>query len=166
MKKKLLIISTLALMLSITACNTDNADNTPNETEDNQVKDNQDNVDVEDNNNDIKEDLEDVGEDIKDKVDNITMTDDEMIEQSDQITKVKMIEKGKNEFELKILENLKGDLSREDIPDTSNLEKHRAYLIFTKVEDGKIVPTNGDKSYILLEGDKHEIFEKINKNKN
>lgn len=161
MKKKLLIISTLTLMLSLSACNTNN---TPNQTEDNQIEDN---VEVEeDNKSDIKEDLEDVGEDIKDKIEKATMTDDEMIEESDQITKVKLIEKEKNTFELKILENLKGNLSKEDIPDTSSLERNRAYLIFTKVEDGKIVPTNGDKSYILLEGDNHEIFEKINKHKN
>lgn len=146
MKKKLLIISTLTLMLSLSACNTNN---TPNQTEDNQIEDN---VEVE--------------EDIKDKIEKATMTDDEMIEESDQITKVKLIEKEKNTFELKILENLKGNLSKEDIPDTSSLERNRAYLIFTKVEDGKIVPTNGDKSYILLEGDNHEIFEKINKHKN
>ena len=52
------------------------------------------------------------------------------------------------------------------MPNTENFQQNRAYVIFLKDIDGKVEPTNGNKSYILLEGDNHEIFEKINKNVN
>lgn len=130
------------------------------DTDDTEIED----KDREDNGG-LKEDLEDAGEDIKDKFEEVTMTDEQMIQKSEYIVKVKKIEKEKNNFEIKVLENLKGDLSATDIPNADTLEKNRAYLAFLKVEDGAVVPTNGKKSYILLEGDNHEIFEKINRNK-
>lgn len=171
MKKKLLMVGAIVASLSLTACGDSNTGNNDNidVNEDVQNDADTDDTEIEDkdreDNGGLKEDLEDAGEDIKDKFEEVTMTDEQMIQKSEYIVKVKKIEKEKNNFEIKVLENLKGDLSATDIPNADTLEKNRAYLAFLKVEDGSIVPTNGKKSYILLEGDNHEIFEKINRNK-
>ena len=93
------------------------------------------------------------------------MTDEDMIENSDYIAKVKMIQKGQSTFELKVLENLKGSLNGKQIPNTENLNQNRAYLVFLKDVDGNLVPTNGTDSYVMLEGDNHVLFEKINKSR-
>lgn len=173
MRKKLLIIGTIVASLGLAGCGDNNTgtNNDVNEQTQNDVdKDGSEaetDIEVEENDsvNDSEENIKDKGEDIIDKIEDATMTDEQMIEESEYIVKVKKIEKEKNNFEIKILENLKGNLSAEDIPNADTLEKNRAYLVFLKVQDGGVVPVNDKKSFILLEGDNHEIFEKINKNR-
>lgn len=192
MKRKLMIIGTVAMMFSLTACNTDN-NNTNTEEPKQTVEDTNDKIeekedikkepikeepiekdpiesqeieeeDLDQNIN--KEENEDKPKDEEEDIVKTDMTDEEMIESSDYIAKVKMIQKGQNKFELKVLENIKGNINASNIPNTDKFNQNRAYVIFLRDTDGNIEPTSGDKSYILLEGDNHEIFEKINRNVN
>ena len=158
MKKKLLIISAIVASIGLTACgDKDNVDN-----DEPIVK-----VEVDDERKDeVKEDSKDVVNDTNDKVDNTSMTDEEMIDTSDYIAKVKRIKEGKSVFELKVLENIKGNLTGKEIPKGELLNENRTYLVFLRDVDGTLEATDGTDSYILLEGDNHEIFEKINKKVN
>lgn len=154
MNKKLLIIGTIIASIGLTGC----ADKTPGEEDIMPVED----VDVDNDDNDADTgDAE--GLKAEDKEGKTEMNDEEMIDESDYIAKVKMIEKGQGNLELKVLDNIKGDITADKVPNVESLEKHRTYLVFLKNEDGKVEVTNGDDSLILLEGDNHEIFEKINK---
>lgn len=182
MKRKLMIIGTVVMMFSLTACNTnDNTTSTENPVEDMENTDEvvekeepvkegpvdpieSEEIEEEDLNQNINE--EDKDKDVEEPIVETEMTDEEMIENSDYIAKVKMIQKGQNKFELKVLDNIKGNINASDVPDTDKFNQNRAYVIFLRDVDGNIEPTNGNKSYILLEGDNHEIFEKINKNVN
>lgn len=176
MKRKLLIIGAIVTSIGLTACDSnekvdpnqdesveDNIDNDSEETKDQEEIDKDEDIETEEiedeDNEDVKENEE------ENEGGDIIMSQDEMIEKSDYIAKVKMIQKGQDTLELKILDNIKGKLSKEDIPNTDLLKKNRAYLVFLKSGDAGVEPTNGDNSYILLEGDNHEIFEKINKNR-
>src|SRR5699024_5537696 len=125
MKKILTLTSLLMVSLTLSACNPRNdvnedkmpQDNSPTESNipprtDNELDDGiiDDTTDIEGN---LEEDIKDVGEDTEENrdepVDSTLMTDEEMIENSDYIAKVKMIKKGSSTFELKVLENLKGN---------------------------------------------------------
>ena len=86
-----------------------------------------------------------------------------MIRESDYIAKIKLIKKGSDTSEIKVLENIKGNLTYDNLPAMESLELNRAYLVFLKDADGSAVLTDTDNSLILLENDNHEIFEKINK---
>ena len=86
-----------------------------------------------------------------------------MIRESDYIAKIKLIKKGSDTSEIKVLENIKGNLTHDNLPAMESLELNRAYLVFLKDADGSAVLTDTDNSLILLENDNHEIFEKINK---
>lgn len=156
MKRKLVIIGIIITSIGLTACSKNQV--TPEEIE---VKD----ENIDDKSQEIKnEDQVDknVGKDETEGGD-IIMSQDEMIEKSDYIAKVKMIQKGKDTLELKILDNVKGKLSKGDIPRTDLLKKNRAYLVFLKTGEKGIELTNGESSYIILEGDNNELFEKINR---
>lgn len=167
MKRKLLVISAIVASISLTACGSDgtqnNIDSEPlTETEESKgvVKDAIDTA------KDTIKDAKDVVEDINEKTDNVNMTDEEMIEASDYIAKVKRIQKGKDVFELKVLENIKGNLTGKDISKADSLNENRTYVVFLRDVDGVLEATDGTDSYILLEGDNHKIFEKINKHTN
>lgn len=188
MKKIIALTGIMALSITLGACNPRNdikedkmpQDNSPTESNipprtGDQLDDDliDDTTDIE---NEVKEDIKDLGDNDNDTtvtegekgvdtVDNAVMTDEEMIENSNYIAKVKMIQKDQSTFELKVLENLKGSLSGKEIPNSENLNQNRAYLVFLKDVDGNLVPTNGKDSYVLLEGDNHVLFEKINKNR-
>lgn len=129
------------LLLGLVACSSDE-DETPNN--DNVVVDEDDNDKDEEENEDVSDDM------------------DEMIEEADYISKIKLITKGQDEKEIKVLENIKDPLSKEDLPELA-LEENRAYLVFLENEDGKVVLVDEEDSLVLLEGDNHELFEKINK---
>lgn len=85
-----------------------------------------------------------------------------MIESSDYISKIKLIKKGQDSTEVKILDNIKANLSQKDFPELTNLELNRAYVVFLKDADSSVVLTDEKDGLILLEGDNHELFEKIN----
>lgn len=87
---------------------------------------------------------------------------DAMIESSDYISKIKLIQKGQDSKEIKILDNIKANLSESNLPEIANLELNRSYVVFFKDLDGKVVLTDANDGVILLEGDNHELFEKIN----
>ncbi len=87
---------------------------------------------------------------------------DAMIDSSDYISKIKLIKKGQDATEVKILDNIKASLSETTLPEIDNLELNRVYLVFLKNLDNKVVLTDEKDSVILLEGDNHELFEKIN----
>ena len=86
---------------------------------------------------------------------------DAMIESSDYISKIKLIKKGQDSEEIKILDNIKAALSADDLPKIDTLELNRAYVIFLKDRDGHVVLADEADGVILLEGDNHELFEKI-----
>lgn len=87
---------------------------------------------------------------------------EQMIRDADYISKIKLITKGQDRTEIKVLDNIKAVLSAKDLP-ILNLEENRVYLVFLKDDGDEIVLVNGDDSVVLLEGDNHELFEKINK---
>lgn len=184
MKKRLMLIGAILMIGSLTACNSNENTKVPEERVGN-VKDGDENLDkgdtieqdsnqeevkenkIDENiNKDKEEEKENENEKEEEKEEQTEMSDEVMIENSDYIAKVKMIQKGQNKFELKVLENIKGSINASDVPNTENFQQNRAYVIFLRDVNGTIEPTNGNKSYILLEGDNHEIFEKINKHVN
>lgn len=85
-----------------------------------------------------------------------------MISESDYISKIKLITKGKNKTEIKVLDNIKDVILAKDLPEL-DLKENRAYLVFLKDDGGELVLVNEDDSLVLLEGDNHELFERINK---
>ena len=85
----------------------------------------------------------------------------QMVQEADYISKIKLITKGKNNTEIKVLDNIKAVLSAADLP-SLDLKENRVYLVFLKDDGDEVVLVNGDESVILLEGDQHELFEKIN----
>ena len=110
MNKKLPLIGAIVATLALTGCGYKNSGE-------------QDIIQIEDTDKDLVDDS---------KEENTAMTDDEMIDQSDYIAKVKMIEKGQGNLELKVLDNIKGNINADKIPNTELLEKHRTYLVFLK----------------------------------
>lgn len=161
-KKISLILAGLLLVFSLAACGADstNKDETNKNTE--QVapeKDAEPVVDVEEPVVDAEE-SSDVAVDVEDvDVDSI----DAMIDSSEYISKIKLIKKGETATELKVLDNIKGNLSSGDLPAIDSLELNRAYVVFLKKADNTVVLTDEAAGVILLEGDNHELFEKINK---
>lgn len=181
MNRRLMIIGVVAMMFSLTACNTnDNTTSSEEPVEDMEkteiiekeepVKENPvdpiESEEIEEEDLDQNINKENKDKDVEEPIVKMEMTDEEMIENSDYIAKVKMIQKGQNKFELKVLDNIKGNINASNVPDTEKFNQNRAYVIFLRDVDGNIEPTNGNKSYILLQGDNHEIFKKINKNVN
>lgn len=149
-KKLSLILIGLILVVSLVACGSDNTDKDELDTnEDSMATD-----DIQDEQLEAEED-----EDNTEDVDSI----DEMIESSDYISKIKSIQKGGDAEEIKILDNIKGSLSSTDLPAIEDLKMNKPYIIFLKDVDGNLVLSHEEDGLILLEGDNHELFEKINK---
>lgn len=103
------------------------------------------------------EDIEEVEEAETAEADETT----QMVQDADYISKIKLITKGKNNTEIKVLDNIKAVLSAADLP-SLDLKENRVYLVFLKDDGNEVILVNGDDSVILLEGDQHELFEKIN----
>ena len=171
-KSKKLSLALIGLILAFTlmACNADNQE----DVEDDQVgTENIEDIDKSETQDDADDDLIEIEEEDdfieegqpEDPAGEDIAIDPEvaMINESDYIAKIKLIEKGSDNKEIKVLENIKGSLSNENLPAMGDLELNRAYLVFLKDLDGSIVLTDEDKGLILLEGDNHQIFEKINK---
>lgn len=167
-KKLPLALMGLVLAFALMGCN---ADNETNLDEDQVAID-----DVQDEEQEVVDTDELEVEDEEDKnlveegkpeetVDEDTAADSDiiMIRESDYIAKIKLIKKGSDTSEIKVLENIKGNLTHDNLPAMENLELNRTYLVFLKDADGSAVLTDIDNGLILLEGDNHEIFEKINK---
>lgn len=85
-----------------------------------------------------------------------------MIEEADYLSKVKLITKGQKASEIKVLENMKDVISPSELP-ALDLKENRVYLVFLKETADGAVLVDGENSIILLEGDQHELFEKVNK---
>lgn len=157
-KKILLSLLILTLVFALMACATDNEelgqeDEVVQEpVEDNEIIESEDNT---------EESVDDTEESVD--VDTNEDPDDVMIDSSDYISKIKLITKGSDTEEIKILDNIKGNLSHEKLPVLESLEKNRTYLVFLKDENGSTVLTDDANGLILLENDNHLIFEKINK---
>ena len=163
MKKIYLLLSVVILSVALAGCTAKN-----NSTENNASQ--QQSSDLEKENEEIK--IEEIEPEAKkpeepevpeQAVEAEGNQEDAMISESDYIAKVKKIKKGKDSYELKVLESLKGNLNTQDVPNADKLLENRAYLVFLKDKDGNVVFTNEAEGLMLLEGDHHEIFEKINK---
>lgn len=117
---------------------------------------------VVDNSGDKNEDETENEDEDEEDTDEITDATTLMIENSDYISKVKLITKGNANSEIKVLENIKDVISASELP-ALELEENRAYLVFLKNDGDNVVLVDGENSVVLLEGDNHELFEKINK---
>lgn len=145
-KKVATLILGLFLIFSFAGCKANN-------DEDNDVETSiSENTEKPENNGD-----EEIEED-NDETDSI----DAMIEESDYISKIKLITKGASNQEIKVLDNIKGNLSHSDLPDLQDLKENRAYVIFLKDSNNEVILTSEKDSLISLEGDNHELFRKIN----
>lgn len=165
MKKLSLLLLGLVLTFSLIACSPNNDD----EEIEGQDLDQEEDVDQDEEEEKIVEDEEEVDEeeeqDLTEDDEEITPGDpiDVMIDESDYIAKIKLITKGKDNTEVKVLDSIKGNISSSDLPAMNNLEDNRAYVVFLKDEDGKVVLTDEEEGIVMLEGDNHKLFEKINK---
>ena len=86
-----------------------------------------------------------------------------LIDSSEYISKIKLIRKSADTSEVKILDNIKGNLSYNDLPVIDGLVMDQTYVVFLKNLDNRVVLTDDKEGIILLQGDNHELFEKINK---
>ncbi len=88
----------------------------------------------------------------------------ELTRASDNIVKI-MYKKENGKMTLRILDHLKGTVPAEELEDfAESMTMNRAYLLFTKEEDGKQVFTGSEEmSFVLLEGDQSEMFSAVNK---
>lgn len=154
MKKKILLASTIVLSLGLMACSPDNTE------EEVPVEDNVDvDKDAEDKLDDAEGDLDDKDAD-KDDSDRV-MTDEEMIEEADYIAKVKIVEAEDGKLKAELIENLKGDILGEDIPDDENFKKDKEYVVFLKDENGKPEPIAKENHYKEINSEDDEILKKI-----
>lgn len=147
-KKLSVVLVVMVLVFSLIACSPKTTDESDKDLGQVQEDDTQnDDVDSE--------------EDLEEPLDEDTDPLDLMIESSDYISKIKLIKKGEDSKEIKILDNIKNPLSSTELPALENLEENRAYIVFMKDLDGKVVLTDEENGVILLEGDNHELFDKI-----
>lgn len=164
MKKKILLASTIVLSLGLMACSPSSEneqvpveDNVDKDTDDN-VKDAEDKLDdAQDDIDKAKDDLDDAEKDDSDRV----MTDEEMIEEADYIAKVKIVEAEDGKLKAELIENLKGDILGEDIPNDENFKKDKEYVVFLKDENGKPEPIAKENHYREIKGTDDEILKKI-----
>ena len=161
MKNKKIILSLLAfslLMMGLAGCSSNDNDDID---KDNAIVDETENeVSDEKEESEVKEDIEE--SEVKEENQDVSDKIDQMISESDYISKVKLITKGKNKTEIKVLDNIKDVILAKDLPEL-DLKENRAYLVFLKDDGGEAVLVNEDDSLVLLEGDNHELFERINK---
>lgn len=150
------VLIVLVLVLSLMACNSKDT-NDPNKDL-GQVEE-----EVIEDENDLEDKVEEEAEEpLEEAIDPI----DQVIDSSDYISKIKLIEKGKDNIEIKILDNIRGTLNSTDLPPMENLELHRTYIVFMINSGDKVVLTDEKYGVLHLEGDNHELFEKINKQHN
>lgn len=86
---------------------------------------------------------------------------DGMIESSDYISKIKVITASGDNRKIEVLENIKKDLSPEDLPELANLEENKTYLVFMKDQDNTIVLTDEVEGVVPLENENTDLFETI-----
>lgn len=114
-------------------------------------------MDNEDKNEDgTNEDDTNEDEDLNDDVIDV------MITNSNYISKVKLITKGNKGSEIKVLDNIKQAITADQLPEL-DLKENKTYLVFLTDEGDNVVLADKENGVILLEGDNHELFEKINK---
>ncbi|MDO5755129.1 MAG: hypothetical protein Q4P28_02730 [Tissierellia bacterium] len=163
------LLSLLLAFLLLTSCASEQEQTEETSTTEEVDNGEQEVEDVEETKEDKVEEKEEETEDVKVETDAEdespeesvgTMDTDQMIENSDAIAKVKYYHKN-GEKHYKILEIFRGNFNESFEKPTVDLMENRPYLFFYREENGKLIPTNGDNSYLLLEGDMHEIFEKI-----
>ena len=161
-KRIAIAILTLVLVFAFAGCKANN-DEDANESTNSETSVNE-NVETPDDNEEADNEEAD-NEEAKEAKEENDETDpvDAMIEEADYISKIKLITKGKDNKEIKVLDNIKGNLTESDLPNLMDLEENRAYVVFLKDEDNKVVLIDDSVSIILLEGDNHKLFEKINK---
>lgn len=108
-------------------------------------------------------DNDDKGEENTDQDTNLEVDDTEvMIANSTYISKIKLITKGNKDSEIKVLDNIKQVITADKLPQL-DLQENKTYLVFLTNEGDSVVLTDKVNGLILLEGDNHELFEKINK---
>lgn len=154
-KKTLLVLFGLLLIFFLIGCSTSNSDQEDLDIDNEKTP--AENIQEDEVTEDLDTSYEDSEADSSDDV------IDEMIESSDYITKIKLITKGKDAIEIKILENIKGRLAVKDLPPLDNLKNNASYVVFLKDLDDSIILSDQKNGIILLEGDNHKLFEKINK---
>lgn len=164
-KKLSLSLIGLILIFTLMACSTDKDDNLEeSQLETDDIQDEIQEVEEKDELENVEEDFIEEGQPEEPLGEDIAIDPDiMMIDQSDYIAKIKLIQKGSGKVDIKILENIKGSLSNENLSVLENLKINRVYLVFLKDEDGSIELTDKNNSILLLEGDNSEIFEKINR---
>lgn len=156
-----LITTALVLILSLAACSKGPVSVTPDTSQDTQQKPDTDITEPSEPGLGVDADEEEP-EIVPESETDFDPIDD-MIDSSDYIAKIKLIQKGEDKTQLKVLDTIKGNISASDLPVIDNLELNRAYLVFLKKVDSTVVLTDEFNGVILLEGDNHELFEKINK---
>ena len=161
-KKLALVLAGLILVFSMVACTTDKDKDGP-------AKDI-----IETPEDDIVEDLTDdpMEEDIPED-DNMTEGMDEnmdsmdaMIQSSDYISKIQVMSTGPDNTDIQVLDNIKKELSPESIPELSQLEDGKTYLVFMKDEGDTLVLADETEGVILLEGENKDLFEQIDQQVN
>lgn len=164
--KKLLIILSLALVV-LTGCNTENINtetnpdkttnveqtnekennNTPDTKEiDVDLKDKENNEDEENNENDAdKKDEDDEEVEIEKSI-------EDLYNDSDYVSILRMTQTGVDGYEINIIEDFKGSLNNIILPKINGIEANKDYLVFMKDSpNGEIVPTTNE-SLIMIDG--------------
>lgn len=164
LKKLSLLLIGLALLFTTMACSQNSQDDVDEKEVVSEDLEEKDEVSEADKSENEVEDFIEEGQPEEPLGEDIAIDPDVfMINESDYIAKIKLIKKGSDTAEIKILENIKGNLSNKDLAAIEDLELNRTYLVFLKDEDGSLVLTDENNSLILLEGDKGDIFEKIDR---
>lgn len=145
MNKKLLLTSFLSMSLLLTGCGKkDKPKNVANE-------------DLKIESNVPEENIYFDGEKVNDKKEKEVKVDkvalDELMLESDYITRVKIQVDAENKTTVNFIEDYKGDLSNVEITLPKSLTPSREYLIFYKDgPDGKIMPSKVNESFIEIDG--------------
>lgn len=155
MKKSRILIGLMIVFLAIGLVGCSNDDKDANDQPPVVENEDKDDEEAEDDDEEAEE-AEDTEND--EDVDDV----DQMIDDAKYISKIKLITKGDKGSEVKVLDNIKAVLNKDNLPEL-NLEENRTYLVFLKEEAGNLVLVDEDDGLVLLEGDNHELFEKINK---
>ena len=159
-KKLAFIFTAFVLMLSLAACSKGPVSVAPDVPQDTQQEPEGDSTEPSEPGLGVDADEEEpeIAPEAETDVDPI----DEMIDSSDYIAKIKLIQKGEDKTQLKVLDTIKGNVSASDLPVIDTLELNRTYIVFLKKVDNTVVLTDDFEGVVLLEGDNHELFEKIN----
>lgn len=149
MNKKIFTITLLSLAMLATACGKEKTMNSP--------ADNITTKNVEENVATPKEEDENITSSFdKELV-------DELIEDSDYISRVRLQTSTAEGTSSTFLEDYKGDLSKIDINLPKSLSPNQEYIVFFKDDDdGEIVPTN-DNAFIEIQDDKDSTLVYIEK---